>query len=225
MCVDSVVVTELGLPAAVGDAKVVLRVAVTTGDVTLVTALALGGVLLLGVSLIGEELPLVGGLPAGAAAAVVGALALALAGSSPSLYPSRRLEMGPALSVARGAGVPLGSGLRPPSETLLEAFPSSGTPPRDTRITLRTPADFSAAGGSLIPRSKSFLVEENFCARATLSISTSSPLGALSGACDGSGLDAALLKFVFGALAGNCALVGDMGDSGISVFSVLFTTS
>jgi hypothetical protein len=84
--VDSVV-TELGLLAAVVDVNVVLRVAVTTGDVTLVAALALGDVHLLWVSPAGGELVLVGSFPAGGAAAAVLALAPALVGSSPSLLP------------------------------------------------------------------------------------------------------------------------------------------
>ena len=149
--------------------------------------------------------------------------------------------MGPAFSEARDAGFPFPSasafssgwclhagvevcsGLRLLSETLLEAFPSSGALPRDTRVTVRVVA-LSEAGGSLIPLSKSFLVEENFCARATLSISTSSPLGGLSKLCDGSGL-VALLKLVFCVPTGNCTLVGAMGGSGISVFNDVLATS
>ena len=83
------VVTELGLLAAVVDVKVVLRVAVTAGGVTLVTTLALRDAHLLGVSPTGEELTLVGSFPAGGATAVQ-ALALVLVESSP---PSLLLPM------------------------------------------------------------------------------------------------------------------------------------
>lgn len=171
----------------------------------------------------------------------------ALTDSSPSLSVmklSSLLDMGPAFNDKRFAcllssslfsseGVFTGEvglcsvlPLLPfPSTELVDLLPplvvSSETLPWDSLAKDLPGVSLSADGGSLTPLSKSFLVDENFSANATLSISASSVFGVFSKPC-ASGVVAVLLELSL------CVLpvvyfVGDTGDA--SVFATLLFAS